>query len=150
MGTGAGLAAINLAKGGFSVVAVDISDLSVECAQKNAALNGVDIQIIKSDLFSKTAGTFDTVLFNPPYLPVQDNIPGSGAWDGGKDGFAVIRRFLMSCRSHLNEGGHIFIILSDLTDIQQLQTEFKMFSFEIAGLRKFDFETIYCYRLVLR
>ena len=44
-----------------------------------------------SDLFENVHGKYDTIIFNPPYLPVERESP---QWSGGKDGFAVTGRFL--------------------------------------------------------
>lgn len=86
------------------VSAVDINPAFVENARKNAAINGVHIELKQSDLFSNVDGAFDIVFFNPPYVPTRyvekysrEQITKSVfdlAWNGGSDGFETIRRFL--------------------------------------------------------
>jgi len=86
MGTGSGILAIEAARRGGVVTAADISETALECSQKNAERNGVEIQCILSDLFENVNGAFDVILFNPPYLPKEDwssREKGDRTWDGG-------------------------------------------------------------------
>ncbi|MCL4452014.1 MAG: methyltransferase [Candidatus Thermoplasmatota archaeon] len=149
IGTGSGLIAIYLAKQGLQVDAVDISKHALECASANCVANGVSIRLVQSDLFHDVRGKYDTIIFNPPYLPVNDQIEGAEAWNGGSDGFYVIRRFLEGAPDHLSESGVIFMILSDLTDINSLINEFSNFIFTRLGSEHFESETIYAYQLKL-
>lgn len=150
IGTGTGLVAIFCAKSGFRTDAVDISEEALKCAAHNAEINKVKIRFLKSDLFSSVNGKYDTMIFNPPYLPVEDSIRGSQAWDGGPDGFRVTRRFLDQSTHYLNPGGNIFIILSDLTNISGLIDEFPMLSFAVVDKQVFEFESIFCYCIRMR
>ena len=145
LGSGSGILAIYCAKGGFDTEASDISDSAIECIRKNAALNNISLKITKSDLFQNINGIYDTIIFNPPYLPTQDNLPGSEQWDGGPDGFRVIRRFLGGLKSHLSERGSAFTILSDLTDIKSIISEFNDLAFKPIKEARFDFESIWSY-----
>lgn len=147
IGTGTGLVAIHCAKMGFETDASDKASQSLECASHNAELNGVKIRLIKSDLFTSIPDKYDTILFNPPYLPVEDSFEGSDAWNGGTDGLKVVREFLDNVRDHLNPGGNVFVILSDLTDVSGLMDEYRMFSFTLINTQKFEFESISCYRI---
>lgn len=147
LGAGTGILAIYCAKRGFETDASDISDAAIECIKKNAAINKVNIKIIKSDLFHNINGLYDTIIFNPPYLPTQDNLPGSEQWDGGMDGFAVIRRFLGGLKLHLSEEGSAFTILSDLTDIKSIVSEFSDLTFKPLKEVRFDFESIWSYMI---
>jgi len=150
VGTGTGILAIYCARRGASVTAVDITDEAVACAKRNAEKNGVDIHIVKSDLFQRVRGRFDEIVFNPPYLPVSDPVREAVQWNGGEDGFSVIRPFLREAKEHLNAGGRIRMILSDLTDIGSLENEFPGFVFTSQGTTHFEFESIHAYSLVSR
>jgi len=149
IGTGSGLIAIYFAKLGKEVDAVDISGEALDCASRNCNLNDVRINLVQSDLFQNIHGKYDTIIFNPPYLPTSDDIEGAEAWNGGLDGFAVIRRFLAGAPSHLADNGSIYLILSDLTDIRSLIQEFRNFDFLLLGSEHFETETIHAYRLTL-
>lgn len=143
MGTGTGIIAIACAMKGARVTAADKSQAALECVLQNAELNGVTIETVRTDLFENIRGTFDEIVFNPPYLPTSDRIDESWQWDGGEDGFMVIRPFLKRAPEFLKPGGFIRVILSDLTDIRALMNEFNNLTFTIERNEKFDFEAIY-------
>ena len=147
MGAGSGIISINLALKGHKVTAVDISQDAIALIEHNAKINNVNIEIIKSDLFQNVSGKYDTVLFNPPYLPVENE---SLQWAGGRDGFAVIGRFLESAGKYLNDGGNIYIILSDLTDIESFIRKNENYVFTKIASMHFDFEAIMLYELKVR
>lgn len=147
MGVGSGIISVNLALQGHRVTAVDISQDAVDLINHNAELNNVSIEIIKSDLFQNVHGKFDTLLFNPPYLPVENESP---QWAGGTDGFAVTGRFLEQAEKYLNHGGNIYIILSDLTDIESFIKKNENYVFTEIASENFDFEAIMLYELKVR
>jgi release factor glutamine methyltransferase len=65
-------------------------------------------------------GTFDLVLFNPPYLPsseIQDP-----AVDGGDRGIEVAIRFLLQAKKLINSRGKIIVILSSLGSISDFES----------------------------
>ncbi|MGP6207747.1 HemK2/MTQ2 family protein methyltransferase [Cuniculiplasma sp. SKW3] len=149
IGSGSGFISIYLAKIGYEIECTDINEKAVECIIRNQKRNGVKFPCKRSDLFSDISGIYDTIIFNPPYLPTSDRINGSEQWDGGDDGFHVIRKFLLESEKHLSENGSIFIILSSLTNIDMLMSEFEKYSFtfKVMGEEHFFFETIYSYEL---
>jgi 16S rRNA G966 N2-methylase RsmD len=66
LGTGCGLLAGVLHDHGATVTAVDISDASVTCAEKN--LSDTSVEILQSDLFASIPSQrFDLIIMNPPY-----------------------------------------------------------------------------------
>ena len=85
VGTGSGYIAAELVQI-CDVVATDINPHAALCARER----GVDV--LRGDLFSGIRGTFDLILFNPPYLPTKpyERVGGTGlfdlATDGGCDG----------------------------------------------------------------
>ncbi|WP_075057188.1 methyltransferase [Thermogymnomonas acidicola] len=78
VGCGTGVVSIYHALRGLSVTATDINPVAIECARRNAELNGVCIDLVLTDLFPD--GRFRTVLFNPPLTCRQrsGNPPRSG------------------------------------------------------------------------
>ncbi|EQD26204.1 methyltransferase, partial [mine drainage metagenome] len=93
IGCGTGLISVFCAKTGSNVTSVDINPLALNCTENNARLNSVTVNTVISDLFEKIDDAYDTVIFNPPYLPSDDDIEGAEQWNGGKDGFKVTRPF---------------------------------------------------------
>ncbi len=117
IGTGCGALAISIAvnRPDLTVTATDVSSSALKVAQENAKLNDVKIKLVESDLFSKVAGQFETVVANLPYLkndsdllPEVKNEP-KVALLGGKDGLDLYRKFFEQLPKHLAKAGHVFI-----------------------------------------
>ncbi|MCS7201800.1 MAG: 50S ribosomal protein L11 methyltransferase [Dictyoglomus sp.] len=65
VGTGSGILAITAKKlGARRVLALDIDDIAIEVAKKNAILNNENIEIIKRDLIEGIEDKFDLILAN--------------------------------------------------------------------------------------
>lgn len=116
IGCGSGIVSIHCAKNGCSVTSVDINPSAVECTRRNASLNNADIDVILSDLYENVDGRFDTVIFNLPYLPVEEEGELAKAWSGGKDGMGPLPRLLSEAPDHLNKNGRVVVVTSSLMD----------------------------------
>lgn len=126
MGTGSGVNAILAASTARDVVAVDINPLAVEAARGNAERNGCldRIDFRESDVFSNVDGTFDLIVFDPPFR-----------WFAPRDMFEVamtdenygaMTRFFREARQHLRPDGRLLIFFGtsgDLDYLQQLAAE---------------------------
>ena len=112
IGTGSGIQAISAAKYAKKVVAIDIDSKSLNYAKKQAK-NLSNIVLKKSDLFENIKEKFDLILFNPPYLPDDENIKDNELVSG-KTGTDATIRFLENASNHLNENGVILLIVSSL------------------------------------
>lgn len=95
-----------------NIFGVDINVDAVSHCKKQ------DFNCIESNLFEKIKNTFDIIIFNPPYLPEDEN-PEDGEskliTTGGKNGSEIINKFLIQAKKHLNENGKIFLLISSLT-----------------------------------
>ncbi len=146
MGTGSGILAIEAAKRGAFVTAVDVNPRAVECVRRRARAAGVHINTVISDLFQRVEGRYDIIAFNPPYLPGSDDDPAYDvAWSGGPDGRAVVDRFIWDCVEHLSDCGKVFLVQSSLNDPHRT---FEMFeaagmSTEVVGEARFFYERLY-------
>jgi len=69
IGTGTGVVAIHCAKHGCYVTATDVVREALELARDNALQNTVEVDLREGDMFDPVEGSFDVVIFNPPYLP---------------------------------------------------------------------------------
>lgn len=121
MCTGSGFLGLLTAKCGAMVQAVDKNPQAVECANFNACQNGLAdrFKARQGDLFSTVEGSFDLIIFNPPYLPTESEEGEdmvSAAWDGGPDGRSIIDGFLKAFTSYLDTGGRLLTIGSSLSD----------------------------------
>jgi release factor glutamine methyltransferase len=132
MGTGCGILAVLAAEKAKRVLAVDINRHAIECAIKNAEMNGARerIEFRHGDLFQpiKPNERFSLILFNAPYLPSEPDEEQSWigkAWAGGSNGRKVIDRFVMDAPNFLAVGGRIQLVQSSLSDVDRT---LKMFS----------------------
>jgi len=130
MGTGCGILAVLAAEKAKRVLAVDINPHAIECAIKNAEMNGAKITFRNGNLFQpiKQNEHFSLILFNSPYLPSEPDEERSWigkAWAGGSNGRKVIDRFIMNAPNFLAAGGRVQLVQSSLSDVDRT---LKMFS----------------------
>jgi release factor glutamine methyltransferase len=127
VGTGCGILAIVAAKNAEHVLAIDLNPYAIRCARRNAKLNEV-MDFVQGDLLGSVKGysKFDLILFNAPYLPVQ-NKDGSWlerSWTGGKSGREVIDRFIDEVLEFLNSKGRILLMQSSLSGVDKTLQRF--------------------------
>ena len=155
IGTGCGILSVLAAFKTDRVVATDINPHAAKCASINAKINGVSekIDILVGDLLSplREDVTFNTILFNAPYLPDGENEESSRsespidyAWSGGKGGREVIDRFVQQAPKHLKPGGRILLVQSSLSDIEETLRRFRKQGLQarVVAERESFFETI--------
>lgn len=122
MCTGSGCIAVSVAKHcvgkQVTVTGADLSDAAVMLARENAALNGVDVNFIQSDMFSNVRGRFNLIICNPPYIKsgdipllqkeVREHEPKI-ALDGGADGLDFYRALAKDIRHYLAKDGVLLL-----------------------------------------
>ena len=120
--TGTGCIAVSMAKyGDFSLCGIDISDIAIETAKKNACRNHVSITWIKSDLFTQVPqnwkNNLDMIVSNPPYIATKaiENLMTSVkcfephlALDGGENGTLFYEKIITEGKNYLKQGGWFF------------------------------------------
>lgn len=76
IGTGSGCIAITLALEleNAKITATDISENTLNIAQKNSEKLHSNVNFIKSDLFKNIKDKFDIIISNPPYIKENDEI----------------------------------------------------------------------------
>lgn len=150
VGTGSGIQAITASKlkQVKSVLAVDINKEAVDFVKGKSLKK---IKTVKSDLFSKVKSKFDTIIFNPPYLPFDHREPEDSrlATTGGKHGYELLQRFLLELNDHLTKDGIALILFSSLTNKEQVENFIEDICFESENLseQKISFETLYVYKI---
>ncbi|MHC4781371.1 MAG: HemK2/MTQ2 family protein methyltransferase [Planctomycetota bacterium] len=148
IGTGTGIIAIHCAKHGCRVTATDVVTEALELARENAQQNTVDVNLLEGDMFDPVEGTFDVIIFNPPYLPTAPedltHSPLDKALDGGPDGTDVTIQFLEQLNEYLAHEGRAYIIVSSLQEHEKLEDTMHRHHLVARkrGSEKFDFETI--------
>jgi release factor glutamine methyltransferase len=133
VGCGSGLVSLHLARAGAVVTAVDVNFEAAICAKAAAGLNGLRLEVIRSDLFQNVKGCFDLIVFNPPYCRGEGTEVSDMAWAGGRTGTETLGRFLEQAPAHLNESGRIMVIVS--SDMEQAPLKEMLDPFNAKELR---------------
>lgn len=91
-------------------------------------------------------GSFDLVVFNPPYLP-SEGIRDITV-DGGRGGAEVPLMFLSAALRAVKRGGAVYFVVSSLTDTGSIEGFLKgSGSFYSKRERRLFFESLYVYRV---
>ena len=119
--TGSGAIAVSLAKyiKDVNIIATDISENTIEEAEKNAIKNNVEnkIKFVVSDMFKNIENKFDIIVSNPPYIETKEieklskevkNEPII-ALDGGNDGIKYYKIIADNYNKFLNIGGYLLL-----------------------------------------
>ena len=142
IGTGSGIVSIQCALNGANVVCGDINPRAVALARRNAAANGVDIDVRETDVYSNIEGRFDTIVFNLPYLPVEDEGELATAWSGGPDGLGPLPRLLEGAPEHLLPDGRVVVVVSSLMDRAGLDKTLDGYEVKVLGELPLFFERL--------
>ncbi len=109
VGCGAGPGAVLLARAypEAEVLAVDINDAALQLTRVNAALAGVWLHAVNSNLLLGVQGSFDLIVANPPYLVD----PGERAYrhGGGPLGAGLSLAILEAALERLAPGGTLLL-----------------------------------------
>ena len=97
----------------------DIDNEAIIQSMENRALNKLDVEIIKSDLFSNLKGTFNVIVSNPPYIPtstileesVLKHEPGHALF-AGIDGNYFYKTIIKSAKKFLRKDGYLVFEIS--------------------------------------
>ena len=106
---GAGPGAITIAhhRPGTRVLAADINLHALELCRVNAAMAGVDVAAVQSDLLDGVDGEFDLIVANPPYL--NDSAQRTYRHGGGRFGEALSLRIVDAALPRLRSGGRLVL-----------------------------------------
>ncbi|MFC2142858.1 HemK2/MTQ2 family protein methyltransferase [Candidatus Aenigmatarchaeota archaeon] len=140
MGSGSGI----LAHAAIKASSISCTDIDINAVN---ILRKRGLNAFHSNLFSSVTEKFDTIVFNPPYLPQDDYRAIDRTTIGGEKGNETINHFLKDAKRHLNEDGKILILFSSLTPgVIEL---FKKYGYEYKKLSEQNlfFETLYTYLL---
>jgi len=164
IGTGIGIQALTAAKNKKvkKITAIDINKKAIDYCKKNIKFLSLEnskkleksktfqinkkITFLQSNLFNKINKSFDTIIFNPPYLP-QESENKYLALEGGKKGYEIIEKFLNQASNYLNINGIILIVFSSFTNKQKIDEiiERNLLEFQELSKQHIFFEDLYVY-----
>jgi len=149
LGTGSGIQALTMAKMAEvrEIVAVDVNPEAVEKLQQEIKDQRLrKVKVISSDLLAQVDGCFNTIVFNPPYLPQDKGIEDSAIY-GGKKGWEISERFFREAARHLFPEGTILFLFSSLTDKAKIEEiiSHHLLEFKELDRMKLAFEELYVY-----
>jgi release factor glutamine methyltransferase len=123
IGVGSGCISVAILKNcpKATAMAVDVSELAIEVALRNASMHGVDgrLTLVRSDVYSGISPeSFDLIVSNPPYVPeseiaglqpeVRDHEPNLALTDGFT-GLTIVERIVAGAFNRLSPHGYLLI-----------------------------------------
>lgn len=121
LGAGSGLLSIYAAMKDAVVTATDINPVSIECINRNAEENDVEITTILSDVFDTVAPqSFDYILINPPYYKRKPSSIPDYAWYCGENG-EYFQKLFKGLSNYINESSKVLMVLCDGCDVQMIK-----------------------------
>jgi len=140
IGVGSGFVSEKLIKKCKFLVATDISPYAVKESKKRG------IEVVRTDLAKGIKKKFSLVLFNPPYLELDDELKMNDwidkAIDGGKNGIEVMLRFLDCLNDLLDEDGRAILIVSSFNSRVFEEIKKRRYVYSIIGRKKLFFEEL--------
>ncbi|WP_139959525.1 peptide chain release factor N(5)-glutamine methyltransferase [Flavicella sediminum] len=134
IGTGSGCIAISLAKNSkdSKVTALDFSEKALITAKKNAQLNKVAVQFIKTDILATEALTqkFDVIVSNPPYVrelekeEIQNNVlnnePHAALFVPDDNALVFYKKIAELAKTHLKPKGVLYFEINQYLGAETL------------------------------
>lgn len=149
IGTGSGIQALTAAqkKDVKKVLAIDIQKEVIDHCKKNSKHKKITYK--QSNLFQNIKNQkFDTIIFNPPYLPQDKGIDDVRLY-GGKHGYELIEILMDQVNNYLNPNGIILLLFSSLSKKDKVD-EFidkNLLKKEQLSKKHVFFEDLYVYKI---
>eukprot|EP01130_Rhizamoeba_saxonica_P009508 TRINITY_DN3868_c0_g1_i5.p1 TRINITY_DN3868_c0_g1~~TRINITY_DN3868_c0_g1_i5.p1 ORF type:complete len:215 (-),score=51.00 TRINITY_DN3868_c0_g1_i5:302-895(-) len=122
-------------------MAVDINKDACETTIATGKQNGVDVDCVCSDLFNGFVpyrGLVDVMLFNPPYVPTDEDELGRtdiyAAWAGGIDGVHTLNLLIPKLKEYLSETGLLYLVAIRENKPDQIILRMKEHDMEYLGV----------------
>lgn len=109
--TGSGVHAVGSALGGVRSKAIDINPRALKFTELNAAINGVAVEVLESDLYTGLGSeTFDLITVNPPFVasPDPEMLIHRSVGETGEE---IPERLVAALPERLREGGVFSMVL---------------------------------------
>ena len=115
---GSGAIGLALANKDFDVTLSDVSPHAIRQIKRNAKHNGLNVRVLRSDMFDKIDGKYNIIVSNPPYITSADCLTLSTdvlnndpimALDGGADGLDFYRVIADNAHRFLLPDGVLYL-----------------------------------------
>lgn len=135
VGCGSGILSFEAAK----YADVEAVDIDKEAVKK---IKGIKAYV--SNLFENVKRKFDLIIFNPPYLPLdeREDEESRRVTTGGMKGNEILKRFFNEIGDYLNENSKILIVVSSLTPDVEKIIEKNDFKFKVLEEKKMFYEVL--------
>jgi len=157
LGCGSGIQGISLSdkKSVRSITFADINPKALEHAREAFQETGCKKSsfFAESDLFANLQNKkFDTIIFNPPYLPDDAFDDEKLITTGGNMGYELIERFLIDAKNHLNDEGIILLLFSSLTNKRIIDNILKLQNYDknLIAKKALFMEQLFVYKLTIK
>jgi methylase of polypeptide subunit release factors len=147
--TGSGVVGIAVARyvPGSKVYVADVNPAALAAARTNAAANGVNLQVLASDLYAALpVDWFDGISVHPPAVPY----PAGASWglsegmtlatNGGSDGSRLVIRSIVEARAHLKPGGRLLLLLPHWSNVPLARQTLAEHYTQVRELARLDVE----------
>lgn len=161
VGTGSGIQVLSALENKLvkKIIGIDIDNEAVDYCKKK--IKSKKAEFFQSDLFEifkrkKSSSKeffscqFDTIIFNPPYLPNEKNSEINDiSLHGGKKGYGTIERFLSEVNDSLDKDGIILLLFSSQTNKGMIDKliEKNLLVSELLDKKHFFFEDLFVYKI---
>jgi len=122
LGCGSGIVSMHCVKNGAIVTCGDINKKAVALTKRNMSLNSLEATVIETDIYSNVEGRFDTIVFNLPYLPVDEEGDLARSWSGGEDGLGPLPGLISGAYDHILPNGRLVVVVSSQMDQERLRS----------------------------
>lgn len=151
LGVGTGIIALHVCDHFKKFTGTDINPHAVELAARNAQANKKNVHFLVSDLFSHISKPFDVIIFNPPYVPADEDIETIEdlSYHGGEEGRLIIDQFLTQFPRYLNPEGTVYLLQSSLSGVDETITTLKKMRFlcKIIARKRLFFEELVVFKI---
>lgn len=148
LGSGTGIVSAYLAKLrkiSYAIM-IDMDSKAVYSSWATAKANNVDpwVDVVQCDgATCIRSGVVDISYFNPPYLPVCDDIPDAVTWSGGRDGLEVWNSFFLESLRVCRSNCWIIFVFSSLQNLEKMLNQISSCEYvEILDCKAFFYEII--------
>lgn len=129
----------------------DINDNAI----KETLRKSKNIEVKKGNLIEPFDKEFDLIIFNTPYLPMEDGDDWNKLSDldkaiyGGKKGYEVIEEFIYQLNDKLKNSGYSIIVFSSLSNYEHIKEvlDKNFFVYELLEEKSEFFEKLYCIKI---